>query len=409
MSTENKELSIQEQIDVAVAAAVEEKAKSLIDGAAGVAGASSVHLDKPLSDFSVKVVQDDSHFKAASIVSNFNSKFRQDMYYFYEPAYFMINQVAARAEGAEAARAKYGVSRKSYSTIVYGLKQPVTDETVANADKAIERIYEDAAAFITRQFLLNKEKLFATAFLGAGNWSTDWEGTSAPLQTASTDNFELVVQLGRFLAFDDSRSIPLDVLDHAMEVVQLRSGLRPNTMVMTRSVFSALKRNTSIKTLKLYTNANSTTDEAVLDTIAGHLGIPLGSIYVLDVVEATGTVTVGNTTAMTIDTDSEGYAQLDATGLAPGGFVGGTGILLMYIDKNSNGQYSATACVCAQWTGLYPDGGDLGNTVFKRYREEDISSEMIEGRTAFSYHIVAPALGLFLDRCISADADVIDV
>lgn len=61
------------------------------------------------------------------------------MYYFYEPAYFMVNQVAERAEGAEAARAKYGVSRKSYTTKVYALKQPVTDETVANADKPVDR------------------------------------------------------------------------------------------------------------------------------------------------------------------------------------------------------------------------------------------------------------------------------
>ena len=34
---------------------------------------SSVHYDRPLSDFSVKVVQDDTEFKARMIVSNFNS------------------------------------------------------------------------------------------------------------------------------------------------------------------------------------------------------------------------------------------------------------------------------------------------------------------------------------------------
>ena len=103
------------------------KAKSVIGGEAGTAGLSSVHVDKPLSDFSVKVVQDDTHFKARQILSNFNSKHRQDMYYFYEPAYFMINQVKERAEGAEAARAKYGVSRKPFTTEVDALKQPVSN------------------------------------------------------------------------------------------------------------------------------------------------------------------------------------------------------------------------------------------------------------------------------------------
>ena len=68
----------------------------------------------------------------------------------------------------------------------------------------------------------------------------------------------------------------------------------------------------------------------------------------------------------------------------------------MHVDMASSGQYSATAAVCCQWTSLYPDAGALGNTAIKRYREERLSSEMIEGQTAFSYHVVAPALGLYL-------------
>lgn len=369
------------------------KAKSVIGGEAGTNGLSSVHVDKPLSDFSVKVVQDDTHFKARQILSNFNSKHRQDMYYFYEPAYFMINQVKERAEGAEAAKAKYGVSRKPFTTKVYALKQPVTDETVANADKPIDRIYEDAAAFVTRQFLLNKEKKLAEGLLGTGIWATDWTGQT----TALTDS-NAVVEAGAFQKFNVATSKPLDVLDEAMQTIQLKSGLRPNTMVLTRTVWTALKRNSQIKTTKLYTNSNSGADDAVMNTVAEHLGISPSDIYVLDVVEPASAATIDGTTFQ-ITTDSEGYAagteNDDSTTLA-NQFIGGNGILLMHVDKTSNGQYSATAAVCAQWTGLYPDGGELGNTVFKRYRLEEFSSEFIEGRTAFSYHIVAPALGLYL-------------
>lgn len=373
------------------------KAKSVVGGEAGTLGKSSVHVDKPLSDFSVKVVQDDTVFKARQIVGPFNSKHRQDMYYFYDPAYFMINQVKERAEGAEAAKAKYGVSRKPFSTKVYALKQPVTDETVANADKPVDRIYEDATAFVTRQFLLNKEKEMATALLAEGVWATDWSGQDAAL----TDPLA-VVEAGKFQKFTAAASKPLDVLDEAMLRIQLKSGLRPNRMVMTRTVFTALKRNASIKTTKLYTNGNSGSDDAVLDTIASHLGLRAADIFVLDVVEPASAATIDGTTYQ-ITTDTEGYASAteddNATTLA-NQFIGGNGILLMHIDPNSNGQYSATAAVCAQWTGLYPDGGDLGNTVFKRYRMEEFSSEFIEGRTAFSYHIVAPALGLFLKDVI---------
>lgn len=371
------------------------KAKAVVGGEAGESGLSSVHVDKPLSDFSVKVVQDDTHFKARQILSNFNSKHRQDMYYFYEPAYFMINQVKERAEGTEAAKAKYGVSRKPFTTKVYALKQPVTDETVANADKPIDRIYEDAAQFVTRQFLLNKEKEMASAILKDGVWATDWTGQDAALSDPLA-----VVEAGAFQKFTAATSKPLDVLDEAMQNIQLKSGLRPNTMVLTRTVWTALKRNASIKTTKLYTNGNSGSDDAIMDTIASHLGIMASDIYVLDVVEPASSATIDGSTFQ-ITTDDEGYATDDSgdTTLA-NQFIGGNGILLMHVDKTSNGQYSATAAVCAQWTGLYPDGGELGNTVFKRYRKEEFSSEFIEGRTAFSYHIVAPALGLFLKDVI---------
>jgi hypothetical protein len=393
------------------------KLKALLGGEAGTNGVSSARVDAPLSDYSVKVVQEDSEFQARKIVSNFNNKARQGQYYFYEPAYFMINQVQLRAEGTEAAKAKYGVSRKSYTTLVYALKQPVTDETVANADQAIDRIYEDAATFVTRQFLLNKEKKFADALLADGIWATQFSGQAAALTNAN-EVIGVAANVGKFQQFDQATSKPLDVFDQAMESMQLKSGKRPNTVVMTRKVFTALKRNSMIKTTKLYTSQNSASDDAIMDTIASHIGIPSGRIFVLDVVEAptasaviTGK-TVGSvvhvddslapdgtdagTGVKTIKTDSEGYAIKADDSAILGEFIGGKGILLMHVDMTSTGMYSATAAVCCQWTGLYPDGGDMGNTVFKRYRKEEFSAEFIEGRTAFSYHVVAPALGVWL-------------
>lgn len=357
------------------------KAKSVITE-------SSVHYDRPLSDYSVKVVQEDTEFKARMIVSNFNSSKKSDQYYFYEPAYFMVNQVKARAEGTEASMAKYGVSRKTFTTAVFALKQPVTDEQVANADMPIDRVYEDATKFITRQFLLNKEKSFASALLAAGIWATNWTGQDAAVAEP--------VVAGAFQKFTKATSAPLDVMDAAMEAIQLKSGLRPNTVVMPRSVFTALKRNQVIKTTKLYTNGNSGSDDAVLDTIASHLGLSPSRIFVLDVVEPSTAATINGTT-YAITTNSEGYAT-DVAGTTDlvNQFVGGKGILFMHVDMASSGQYSATAAVCCQWTSLYPDAGALGNTAIKRYREERLSSEMIEGQTAFSYHVVAPALGLYL-------------
>ena len=374
------------------------KAKSVINGAAGVDGKSSVHYDRPLSDFSIQVRQEDTEFKASKILSDFNSPKRQDMYYYYEPAYFMVSQVAARAEGQEASFASYGVSRKSYNTNVFGLKQPVTDETIANADMPVEDVLKDAVRFITRQFLIHKEKAIATALLAPSKWATDWAGQAAAVTTGNT-----IVDAGAFQQFDKATSKPLDVLDLAMERVQLKSGLRPNTLVMTRSVFTAMKRNPAITTTKLYTTTNSGSNDSVLGTIASHLDIPVENIHVLDAVEA-GVGAVVNGTSYKITTDTEGYPSTteddDATTIE-NVFIGGKGILLMHVDKTSNGRYAATAAVCVQWTGLYPDGGALGNMNMETYRENRLHSEMVEGSIAYGYHIVAPALGIYLDNVIA--------
>ena len=128
MSTE-KTVSTEDQIAV-LSAQVEQlvKAKGAhsysaatdVSQAAGLEGV--IHLDTTLSDFGIKVMQDDSAFKAKDICSTLNSKHQSNKYYYYEPAYFVVRQMAVRAEGQEAARANYGVARKAFNIEVYALK-----------------------------------------------------------------------------------------------------------------------------------------------------------------------------------------------------------------------------------------------------------------------------------------------
>lgn len=391
------------QIQAALSAAMLDanhiqKLKSVVGGEPGTNGKSSVHADTPLSDYAVKIWQGDDVYKASSIVSNFNSSFRSDQYYYYEPAYFLVNQVRIRAEGQEAASAKYGVKRKNYAVDVYALKQPVTDEEVQNRDPALGGAFEDATAFITRQFLMNKEAKLASALLAEGVWATDWTGITTAITTG-----DKVMAGGEFQQFDEETCNPLDVLDLAFETIQRKSGKRPNTVVLQRQIFTALKRNAIIKTTTLYTTTDSGTTSSVLSTIASHLDIDVSRIFVLDAVQAEAGAVIDGT-SFEITTDEEGYASAtegDATSdTIANEFIGGKSVLCMHVDMKTNGQYSATAAVCCQWTSLYPDAGSLGNTVFKRYRLEQYSAEFVEGRTAFRYVIVAPALGLLLTNVI---------
>ena len=330
MSEANKlDSKTQDLVSAAVSAAMEvERAKSEVERAkSATVSSAAVHTDKPLSDFSIQVVQADTDFKATKMVSNFNSKHQSDQYYFYEPAYFMINQVKARSEGTESAKARYAVSRKFYNTTVYSLSQPVTDEQVANSDQAIEKDYEDAVKFITRQFLLNREKKCTAALMKAGEWSTDWSGKDG----VNTGN--ALVLNGEFQKFTKDTAKPLDVLDAAFEAIQLKSGMRPNTIAMTRQVFGVLKHHLSIKSQSMYTATDSGTDDRTIATIANHVGIPTTGIYILDVVEPSAFD--AGSGDYEIITDSEGYAsgtEDDDSTTYANQFMGGNGILIMHIN-----------------------------------------------------------------------------
>ncbi len=428
MSTENK-VSQEDQI-AALTAQVQEivKAKGAFTNATttpspdtgGLDGV--IHLDSMLTDFGIKYMQEDSAFKAKDICSVLNSKHQSDRYYFYEPAYFMISQMAARAEGQEAARARYGVKRKGFNIEVYALKTEITAETLANADGSIGDARKDTTAFLIRQAMLHREKACFTALMGTGIWSSNATAVAANGDTDSVSPaLDTAIVSSEFTSFSDPDSKPLQILDSAFTTVHKRSGLRPNTVVMNRNVFDAIKRNQSIMEANQYVAANTGTESAVVALIAAHLAIPVASIFILDVVEVTaaleadstdGAGNAGNTTVgrkveaagtwgtYEIKTNAEGEAIFENNAVAPTDYVGLDGVLVMHINKASSGQFEATAAVCTQWTGLYPDAGALGNVMIRRYDAAELQAESVEINTAFGYEICAPALGMYLHNAI---------
>ena len=435
MSTE-KTVSTEDQIAV-LSAQVEQlvKAKGAhsysaatdVSQAAGLEGV--IHLDTTLSDFGIKVMQDDSAFKAKDICSTLNSKHQSNKYYYYEPAYFVVRQMAVRAEGQEAARANYGVARKAFNIEVYALKVEITAERLANADGKIDKAREDSTSFLIREALKEREhqcftKLMNTDNAAAGGWGSHAAGIGSNGDTDSTDaDHDVMIKGGQFTSFADPDSSPLDILDSAFTAVHLKSGLRPNTVVMNRTVFNVIKRNQKIREANQYVAANTGTTDAVINLMATHLAIPVGNIFVLDVVVSTAAVAdsvSGDGTTTTIGrkveggagsvtpwnsfelhTNDQGEATFSNDNVVPNQYIGENGVLVMHINKQSSGEFEATAAVCTQWTGLYPDAAEMGNVMIRRYPEDRLQAEAIEINTAFGYEICAPALGMYLADAIT--------
>ena len=95
--------------------------------------------------------------------------------------------------------------------------------------------------------MLHREKACFTALMGTGIWSSNATAVAANGDTDSVSPaLDTAIVSSEFTSFSDPDSKPLQILDSAFTTVHKRSGLRPNTVVMNRNVFDAIKRNQSI-------------------------------------------------------------------------------------------------------------------------------------------------------------------
>lgn len=313
--------------------------------------------DRYLTNFSLKLAQDQRQFKAANSLPRINVEQQSGIYRIYDSENLRKVQVRPLASGTQTTAGDFEYGRGNYFAELRGLHLDLDPVLRANAtDIDLER---DATQHLTTQMMLERENRFYDTFMVASAWARDMTGVAA---TPTSD---------QFVHFDDAGSDPVSVIQDAMLAQQISSGgFLPNTAYLGRRVFNALLRHPDVLDRIRYRGG---------DTPAVANEQSLAAIFGLDNIVVLETVVGG-------DTENR--------------MLGDNQILLAYVN-GSAGQSSVTAMASFNWVGLgrYMT---LGNSIVKFDHPLLDGVTRLEIKYADQFSVVAPSLGTLMSGVLSS-------
>lgn len=313
----------------------------------------SVHMDKPLTDFTVGYLQSSDGFIAEKVVPTLPVAKQTDRYFKFDPATFARSDMQKRVAGERSNGTGFSVSSDSYSCEKYAVNMPIDYDTLANADDQVQ-LEQNAAIFLAQQALIKKEALFAAAAWKTGVWSSDVLGS------------------GTYKWDDYTNSDPIRVIDQGKKSVRQKALMTPNLLVLGEDVFLALKEHPDFVTRLQYTDPSILTEQK----IASMLGVE-------QVIVATAIQ----------DSANEGLTA------SLGNIVSAKSALLLYKPK-SLGMMTPASIVNFAWTGAQhlprPNG-----VITRRFEDEAVQARIIETEMTCAMKITGADLGVFYSAIVS--------
>jgi hypothetical protein len=310
---------------------------------------SDVHVDAALSEIAIAYKTKD--FIADRVFPLVDVDKQSDKYYIWDKGSFLSNQVEKRTPGDTYPEGRIKLSTDEYYCDIYHLGYAIPDEDVKNADQAVQ-LEQTGSEWLAHQFMQKREIELASAIMGNSIWDNDLDG--------GTD----------FTKWDDyDNSDPIDDLDTYADTIQQNTGVRPNTLVMGRQVFSKLRRHPLLLDIFKYTGRGILTQDQVKDA--------------LDV----ETLLVGGAIQRTSNEGASTAVQA---------FIWGKDALLLYVPPRA-----ALREPSAGYTFVWNiDGGGLTTQVILM-RQDDRDRDFLKGKHAYDFKVTGTDLGAFFDDAIS--------
>jgi len=313
------------------------------------------HVDALLTDVSVAYMQADTKFVAGQVFPRVSVQKQSGRIATYSKADLLRDEMEVRGPGSVSAGGGYRVSTTTYVADVYAFHQDVDDQAVANADTPFSPV-RDATQFVTSKSLIKQEVDWASSFFTTGLWTGS--STSTDL-IAGTD----------FTAWDDVAGSPInDISDQAAEI-ESKTGYLPNTLVINRRAWNAIKNHPDVIDRIKHTSAQSITTDV------------FARLCDLD------RVLVG---AAVKNSAQEGLASSV-------GYIFGNHALLVYAAPSPSLMVPSGGYTFV-WSGL--TGAAEGRRI-KRFRMEDRASDRIEIEAAWDAKVVAADVGAFFSAVAS--------
>lgn len=317
---------------------------------------SDTHIDKALTNISVQYLQDPMNFIAGQVFPMVPVMKQSDRYFVYKREDWFRDDARERAPGTESAGGDYDIDNTpTYFCRKYAFHKDVYEEDRANSDDPLMPD-EDAVEFVTDKLLLNKENNWANTFFKAGVWNFDYAGQASDESS------------GDFVYWDDyANSNPIeDVTAYATEQAEV-TGKRPNTLVMGRRAYDALKNHPDFLDRVKYTQKGVVTTDLIAQMF------DVERVLVANAIQ---------------NTAGKGQA-------ADMSFIMGNHVLLCY-TTNAPKLKTATAGYTFVWTGMMGTNAMGGRINRFTMPMLGIGTERIECELAYDMKVVAADMGTFL-------------
>ena len=321
-----------------------------------------MHIDKALTQVSVQYLQDEDNFIAGKVFPMVPVQKQSDRYFKYLKEDWFRDDAQERAPGTESAGGDYEIDNTpTYFCKKYAFHKDVTEEDRANADDPLTPD-EDAVQFVSDKILLNKENNWARKFFTDGVWGTDYTGAAAASQTTGT-----IVYWN-----DYTNSTPIEDITKMATAQSEVTGKRPNTLVLGRKAYDALKNHPDFLDRVKYTQKGVVTTDLIAQLF------DVERVLVANAIQ--NTAKKGQTASMS--------------------FILGNHVLLCY-TTNAPKIKTATAGYTFVWTGLMGSNA-LGGRI-NRFSMPmlGIGTERIECEMAYDMKVVAADMGTFIKNAVS--------
>lgn len=326
---------------------------------------SDVHVNRPLTNISVAMMQSASGFIADRIFPRVPVQKQSDLFTIYPSASWNRDEMKKRAPATETAGSGYDIAQSNYFCHVWGLHRDIDDQLRANADEPLN-LDREATSWITGKAMIRREVEWATQYFRTGAWTNEKVGVAA------------APVAGQFLQWNDAASEPVKDVKAWKTEMLLRTGILPNVLVLGHQVYDALTENDAIIDRIKYGQTPGQPAQVTRQALA--------ALFEIDRIEVMSAI------VNTAPEETTGLVESNA-------FIGDGKSLLLAHAAPTPGLMTPSAGYSFVWTG-YAGAGAYGQRIMS-YRMDNIKSDRVEIELAFTHEKVADALGTFARSVIA--------
>jgi hypothetical protein len=283
---------------------------------------------------------------------NIPVEFNKDYYYIFDRADELRDTAGYRAPGTSSNRDGFGLSTDNYSCREIAQSTQLADETRKNADQIL-RMEQAKTRFVTNKILLQHEIMTEAKFMTTANWANS---------TTPTNKWS-----------DYTNGDPITDIETAISTVRSATGYRPNSAIIAWDVWAKLRHNPQL----LSRLSNDTTRILSFDDFKKMFNIE--TIYIGD---------ASKNTALQGQTAS--YSDIWTKDV----WIG-------YINQNP-GLEEPSAVYTFSWNySNSPMSEPQGFRGVRKWRDENIHSDIIEAYQCIDQKIVGSSLGYVIEAAIA--------